>query len=294
MKITVLIDNRSSSCHNGNTKQEESPGNCLGSAGTPFTEHGLSFYIEFENFRLLCDTGASGQFISNAKEMGIDLSGIDFCFISHGHSDHSGGLGALLEYNPKCKIYLAGEIFNKRYFSLRSGRAREISTDHTIKERYPSNISPLERSCKLSNNIAFIKNSYHKFPRPKGNRHLISKEEGEFQDEFSHEFSLVFKTPEGVIIISPCSHNGIFNIIESAFEFMGSRRLCAYIGGLHLVDGEEEPGEIEAIATIFKSDYSNARLFTCHCTGEKALGILSGSLSSDRFTILYSGSTLTL
>ena len=31
-------------------------------------EHGLSFYIETEGNRILCDMGASGMFLGNAKQ----------------------------------------------------------------------------------------------------------------------------------------------------------------------------------------------------------------------------------
>ena len=70
MKWTVLSDNRS--------------------CDTTFeTEHGLSILLETEKHRILLDTGASDVFIRNAKQMGIDLSTVDYVFISHGHSDHA-------------------------------------------------------------------------------------------------------------------------------------------------------------------------------------------------------------
>ena len=80
MRWTVLSDNRSYD-------------SCL------FTEHGLSVLLQTERHKILLDTGASDLFIRNAGQLGIDLSDVDYVFISHGHSDHAGGLRYFLEYN---------------------------------------------------------------------------------------------------------------------------------------------------------------------------------------------------
>ena len=82
MKWTVLSDNR----------------RCDDSLET---EHGLSILLETKKHRILLDTGASDVFIRNAEKMGIDLSTVDYVFISHGHSDHAGGLKHFMEINDK-------------------------------------------------------------------------------------------------------------------------------------------------------------------------------------------------
>ncbi|MBQ3753749.1 MAG: MBL fold metallo-hydrolase, partial [Prevotella sp.] len=82
MKWTVLSDNRT------NDSQFE-------------TEHGLSILLETDKHRILLDTGASDIFIRNAEKMGIDLSRVDYVFISHGHSDHAGGLKHFLNINER-------------------------------------------------------------------------------------------------------------------------------------------------------------------------------------------------
>ena len=55
-------------------------------------EWGLSIYIEYENKKILLDTGASALFTENAKAMDIPLENIDFGIRSHAHYDHANGM----------------------------------------------------------------------------------------------------------------------------------------------------------------------------------------------------------
>lgn len=68
--------------------------------------HGLSFYVETENHKLLFDTSPSEVVLSNAQKLGVDLTAVDTVILSHGHYDHSGGIMAFVEINPRAKIYM--------------------------------------------------------------------------------------------------------------------------------------------------------------------------------------------
>jgi 7,8-dihydropterin-6-yl-methyl-4-(beta-D-ribofuranosyl)aminobenzene 5'-phosphate synthase len=108
MKLVVLSDNR---------QLQQTLGN----------EHGLCIYLETEKYKCLLDTGASDMFIHNAEQMVIDLEDVDYVFISHGHSDHIGGLQAFLEINHKAKIVLSRNALTQRFYSVRNGM-RDISS----------------------------------------------------------------------------------------------------------------------------------------------------------------------
>jgi len=57
--------------------------------------------------RLLFDTGAKGPILlRNMAKLGIDPRTIPDVVISHAHWDHTGGLPAFLEQNPKATVYL--------------------------------------------------------------------------------------------------------------------------------------------------------------------------------------------
>ena len=108
MRWTVLVDNRT------NDPVLE-------------TEHGLSILLEKECHRILLDTGASDMFIRNAERLGRNLCEVDYVFISHGHSDHAGGLKHLIAINNKAKVIVSPDAINGKYFSKR-GCQHSITT----------------------------------------------------------------------------------------------------------------------------------------------------------------------
>lgn len=95
-KITTLVEN----CVYGRKLQ---------------AEHGLSLYIEIQGNRILFDTGASDLFIRNARLLHIDLQKVDYLILSHGHSDHTGGLRYFLELNTQATVVCKREIFSPKF-----------------------------------------------------------------------------------------------------------------------------------------------------------------------------------
>jgi len=74
-------------------------------------EYGFSALIEVDGQRLLFDTGNGEAIISNARQLGIDLSTIEALVISHGHFDHTGGVMQLLPELKKPIVYAHPEVF---------------------------------------------------------------------------------------------------------------------------------------------------------------------------------------
>ena len=92
------------------------------------TEHGLSILLDTERHKILLDTGASDVFIRNAEQLGIDLSDVDYVFISHGHSDHAGGLRYILEHHQKALVIVSPDAMSGKFFSKR-GNLHSITTE---------------------------------------------------------------------------------------------------------------------------------------------------------------------
>ena len=231
-------------------------------------EHGLSFYIETGCSRVLCDMGASEKFISNASRMGIDLSAIDFAFVSHGHADHTGGLPDYLKAFGEKKVYLSERISKEMYFSSRRGSRRDISTERSVFENHQDRLVLLKDSCWITPEIAAVYMDVHEHSQPLGNAFLSKEVYGEESlDDFGHELSLAVLTPKGLVVVSSCSHGGAVNIIKSCCRFTGMPRIYAFVGGLHLVDGEQTTSEVEAFVNEIKTEYPDIKIYTGHCTG---------------------------
>jgi len=245
MKWTVLSDNRS------------------GQTTWP-TEHGLSIYLETDRCRLLLDTGASDLFLRNAEKMDIDLSKVDMVFISHGHSDHAGGLKYLLKVNDKAKVVVSPHAFGTPFYSRRK-------LLHSITTDWPSipedRLLLVDHTMELEYGIRIITPIAHEQDTPKGNQFLfVQNKTGDYvADDFRHEMVLYV---EG-FLFTGCAHSGLENILKAC-----PWPVRTVVGGFHLLDGMEDESTLNALAQQLVTHYPDTRFFTSHCTGDVAFAIL--------------------
>lgn len=69
-------------------------------------EHGLAWWIDTGTHRVLFDTGQGLVLASNARRLRADLASAHSIALSHGHSDHVGGLDTALAAAPQATLYL--------------------------------------------------------------------------------------------------------------------------------------------------------------------------------------------
>ena len=246
------------------------------------SEHGLSLHIDVSGLRVLFDTGSSGAFVDNAAALGIDLGKVDLAVLSHQHYDHGGGLSRFFEVNPSATVYLRDCPVDNRYFKALAVLKHPIGLDRTLIDRFPERFGRLDRSTEVSPGVWIITEIDTSHPRPKGNRRLYVDDCGTLTpDPFDHELVMVIKEDDGMVIFSGCSHSGILNMVDTATTRFPGTPIKAVFGGFHLVGLPQfntmaaSRHEVEAIAREMM-DRVSGTVFTGHCTGKKAFGVLAG------------------
>ena len=264
MKWTVLSDNRS--C---NAQLE--------------TEHGLSILLETGKHRILLDTGASDVFIRNAKLIGIDLSTVDYVFISHGHSDHAGGLRHFMSINDKAKVIVSPDAMSGKFFSKRGNL-------HSITAEWPKidgdRLVLIDRTCEIAEGIHVIAHIPQTHPMPKGNQNLyVQTTNGDYiHDDFHHELALYV---DG-LLFTGCAHSGLENILAAC-----PWPVHTVVGGFHLLDGLETEEELAALAQKLRAKYPETLFYISHCTGDKVFAILK-AVMGEQLHAFSCGTTITI
>ena len=238
-------------------------------------EHGLSLFIETLNRKILFDLGKSGLFLKNAEKMGVSISNIDTVIISHGHSDHGGGLLDFLNVNNKAKIYIHKDGFKPHFSVHPSGEIRDIS----LKSELSSNpqIVLTNGNLKIDDELELFSNIETKQFCSNSNKSLLmQKDSKQVEDNFEHEQNLIITEDEKCVLVAGCAHKGIVNILDKYIKIKGKAPNTA-IGGFHLSRpsaGTSEPIElIDAVAQSLMK--YNTQYYTCHCTGKTAFTRLS-------------------
>ena len=247
MRWTVLSDNRSYD-------------SCL------FTEHGLSVLLQTERHKILLDTGASDVFVRNAEQLGIDLSDVGYVFISHGHSDHAGGLRYFIEHNQKAQVIVSPDAMSGKFFSKR-GNLHNITTEWP--EIGEDRLVLIDQTCEILEGLHVIAHIPQKHPMPKGNQNLyIQDADGNYiYDDFRHELALYV---DG-LLFTGCAHSGLENILAAC-----PWPVHTVVGGFHLLNGQETDEELVALTQRLKANYPETRFYTSHCTGDNVFEVMKG------------------
>ncbi len=214
-----------------------------------------------------------------------------------GNFDHGGGLRRFFALNSRAKVYLGespdGECTVKIYGVVK----KYAGLDRTLRGDFPGRFEVVDRPAEILPGVFLIPHIGGTHPRPAGNRHLFVKRDGSFvPDAFAHELVMAVKENGRLVVFTGCSHSGVLNMVDAVARSFEGVPIRAVIGGFHLTGLPPFYGmsgsrrEVREIAAALLA-YPVERVYTGHCTGAKAFGVLQ-SVMGERIVDLRTGSRI--
>ncbi|MHA1491395.1 MAG: MBL fold metallo-hydrolase [Promethearchaeota archaeon] len=236
--------------------------------------HGQSFYLEFENERILFDTGRKGELLlHNMSELGVRPNEINKIIFSHGHNDHTGGLISLLR-----KRTIEEKILIISHPAFQERKSLKILGIRVLNIGLPKINSELEKKVSFSltkelfevNPYLFFTGEVKNRPEKDGTSNLYVRfYKGKWEkDPLIDDISLVLKARDGLVLICGCCHAGLLNTCAYISELF-NEKISAIIGGTHMMSYSKK--EVEHVADVLEKKYGTPKLFLNHCTGKKKI-----------------------
>jgi 7,8-dihydropterin-6-yl-methyl-4-(beta-D-ribofuranosyl)aminobenzene 5'-phosphate synthase len=264
-------------------------------------EHGLAHLVEMtrgrETGRIAFDFGlTAGAMTHNFRELGLDAGAIDALALSHGHSDHFGGLlGFLSVYRrrmrPGLRFYGHPNHYVARWMERDGDRVSLGRLDRDDVARWDLEVVDVPEPAVLAEGALLSGEMRTPEPFETIPPSLQMEQDGALvPDTFIGEQTLVAHVRDrGLVVVTSCSHRGIIGICRHAARVSGVAKIHAVIGGFHLsgLDAERIDRVVEALRG-FEVDY----LVPQHCTGAEALVRLAQRMGRE-LVVSSTGSTFT-
>ncbi|EPI3549923.1 MBL fold metallo-hydrolase [Vibrio vulnificus] len=279
MKITTLVDNTR-----------------LDGRQDLAVERGLSLHIETESLNILFDMGGGDTFCQNAPLLGVNIECVDIAVISHRHHDHCNGAVDFVSHNSKANVFLK-DCEEKSYYFSAYGFKNDVGINTDLLKDSNDRLVFVSQTTEIAPNVFAITDISTKHEKPKGNQYLYTQSQNVWEsDTFDHELLLVIKEHDGLVIFTGCAHSGVLNMVDTAVSYFPGERIKAVVGGFHLVGlplfdsigGTKQEIKDLGLALL---QYPIDKLYTGHCTGKKAYGLLKEVLG-ERLEAIPTGSCI--
>ncbi len=196
---------------------------------------GFSAYVRLGERSILFDVGGEATLIlENLQRVGADLARLDAVVISHNHWDHVYGIpGVMSGSRTQAPVYVPA------------------SAAEGVQQQFPrATVVAVKEALQIAPGIW-----------------LTEPMQIEFMGGTLSEQALVLDPPDGLHIITGCSHPGIVGIVENVKRMFPDRPIALVAGGFHL--GSTDSEDLGKIAADLER-LGVRKIGPSHCTGDAA------------------------
>jgi len=295
--VDVLLENTEVVTRPPKAAGEELPTNTL------LAEHGLCLLVSVqrgaEKHTIMFDTGYNSMSVlHNMDILAVDPNEIEAIVLSHAHMDHTGALHAILRKisNPIPLVVHPDAFLYPRFLEEKDGSKKKFPRTLLRDDFDGINVKIHESKSPtpiLDDAILVTGEVERTTDFEKGMPNALVEQDGRLQpDPFKDDQAVVVNLKEkGLVVISGCSHSGIINTVLYAQKLTGVEKVYAVLGGFHLSGAFYEKILGKTVDRL--KAFSPAVVIPMHCTGRKAMELLSHEFPSS-FVLNSVGSRITL
>jgi 7,8-dihydropterin-6-yl-methyl-4-(beta-D-ribofuranosyl)aminobenzene 5'-phosphate synthase len=262
-------------------------------------EWGFSALVQADGHQVLVDTGgAPDTVLKNAKELGVDLSGVRDVILTHNHDDHTSGLltlrRELSKRNPEAlsRAYVGPGILWSR--PSKSGEQNSMIAVRPAYEATGGKFLEVSGWQEIFPGAWLTGPITRKYPEKNwDDLGKVMTPAGLVEDTIPEDLSLVLNTTRGLVVVTGCGHAGIVNILSQTADKFGDQRVFGVVGGIHLY--RQTDAQLDWTSDKMKS-FAVENVLGAHCTGIEAVYHLRQRMGLSRKASLVAsvGSKFTL
>ena len=243
-------------------------------------EHGLSLLLSVERdgerASLLYDAGLGRDTaIHNLDVLQVGLADVRAVILSHGHSDHHGGLEGMLRragaqgmpfvIHPDAWLDRKLVFPTGAEFHLPPPSRQDLDREGVVvsEERQPSLL--IDGTVLVTGQVERVTEFERGFPLNHAHTGSGWEPDPWIWDD---QAVVVDVKGKGLVVLSGCSHAGAINVLRQAQRLTGVDRVHAFVGGMHLTGGIFEqiiPQTLDELVAI-----GPTWVVPGHCTGWRA------------------------